>query len=158
MAFKSKIQPLCRCCGKPIAKATTTVRFNIDPEPMADGNVVQRGRAESPKTKAEAQALINHGTVVSVRKGNRREFYTSTIQDSHRMAGQPDRKPFRATRQTDEIIITEAGVWDGESWQAEYFDTNTCAITFAHAWAALGKATRAYNEALTAQQAKLKPE
>lgn len=48
----------------------------------------------------------------------------------------------------EKTYITQATVWDGESYVSRFFCTNTCAIGFAHIMARAGHATHAYAEAL----------
>lgn len=57
-------RPLCRNCGRPIAKKTTEVAFGLD----KPGHAYQSARPERPTSRAEAQRLVN-GLIVSVRKG-----------------------------------------------------------------------------------------
>lgn len=146
--FKSATQPLCKCCGKPIPKATDWVDFNCDPEPI-EGSGVKRGRSECPKTKAEAQALLNL-TVLAVRKGKRRAYSTTTLEEG-RFTNPAGARPFRSSTQTGETIISAASVWDGESYVEEHFCKLACSATFGMVMAKAGHCTVAYLEARKAQ-------
>lgn len=50
------MRPLCRYCGRPIAKRTTAVYFGMG-DTRADE--YSQNRTERPATKAEAQRLLN---------------------------------------------------------------------------------------------------
>lgn len=70
MPFKSDTQPLCRFCGKPIAKRTIRHYFGKRPDycRRSDWSV---DHVEQPATMADAQRLINE-QIVSVRRDRRR--------------------------------------------------------------------------------------
>jgi hypothetical protein len=104
MAFKSPTQPYCRWCGKPIAKRTTNIYFGRSNNLATDSIC---NRPEKPTSKAEVQRLINQ-QVVSVRWRDKPRGYADD--------GPPERD-----------YIWWAGVWDGESYEDEYFDRNQCA-------------------------------
>ena len=150
---QTALRPLCHCCGKALKKVTTSVRFNMDPEPLPSeaGRTGVEGRSECPTTKAEAQRLINLGTVVSVRRGRRREYKTMTVDSRHRLPGADDiGKIYRTSTSTDDDIIVEVSVWDGKSY-VDLFCNNKCAITFAHAFALAGHRTVPATKALEEQ-------
>ncbi len=94
----------CIVCGKPIAKATTTVyfkdaeSFRREPgsrEESYGGQQVELFVTERPRTKSEAQRYLNQ-PIVSIRRSG--EF------------------------------VYSAGIWDGESFTNQYFHSNECAI------------------------------
>ncbi len=115
MAFKSATQPLCRYCGAPIAKQTTSVVFPYG----TDGK-------SRPVDREAAQRVINE-RIISLR-------YTGSPGDS-------DRRVF------------SVNVWDGESYEDEFFCKLIHAEHFARLYARAGKVTVAYNEAWAKQQA-----
>lgn len=125
MTFKSDTQPFCRYCGKPIAKRVDTVYFGRK----------LHGRPEFPKTTAEARRLVN-GTVVSCRW----QRYVSNDD--------PDRIPvYRTDGEPDHDYVAWVGVWDGESYEDEFFCTQVDARRFAYLYARGGHATTDYNRA-----------
>lgn len=124
MTFKSETQPLCRYCGGKIKKVTQT-RFLFQSEWQAriDPDFVPRkfNRAEAeciyPKTREEAQRLFNHPIV-------------------HVTYAHPKERG-----------IEKVSVWDGESYEDEFFCSGTHARWFANAMALQGWATKEYNDA-----------
>lgn len=117
MTYKSATQPLCRYCGKPIGKYTTTTYFN--------GRMVG-SRRETPRTKEEAQALVNQ-QIVSLR-------YSRYDPDSRvKTVGEPEFD-----------FVQWVGLWDGESYKDEFFCSDVDAIRFAYLFAKTGKMTTAY--------------
>ena len=97
-------RPLCRYCGKPIPKRTTTVIFEktqeeVDRHPMSQGWRYVLGQ---PPTKEEAQRLVNE-TIVSVKRHH-----------------------------ADPSVISSAGIWDGESYVDPYFCNGQHAKDFAY--------------------------
>lgn len=126
--FKSKTQPLCRCCGKAIKKRT--VAFIVDKHPP--GPNVHHTNSEFwrhvysdplPKTKADCQRLTNL-EVVSLRKHNG--------------------------------DVVHFGAWDGESYDDEFFCTGGCAQRWGYVMAELypNRVSKSYNEALALREAK----
>lgn len=65
MPFRSQLQPLCRCCAKPIRKYVVTHYFGESHQSSLDSYV---NHPEEAKTKEEAQRLVN-GCILSVRYG-----------------------------------------------------------------------------------------
>ncbi len=61
MTWKSVTQPLCRYCGKPIAKHTERLRFGSEHRMAGD----DARRNVTPRSMAEAQRHVN-GKIVSV--------------------------------------------------------------------------------------------
>lgn len=131
MIFKSPTQPLCRCCGKPIAKDTrvTWLRRPSRIRPP-DSTYSRTLEVETfPLNTAECAKLTNR-QVTAVSYGHGTE--------------------------TEPRHITSFHDWDGESWKDEFFCTNTCARSFARLCAMhqTGERplvrlwTRAYNEAI----------
>lgn len=112
--FKSDKQPYCRCCGKPIPKATTLVwttekrtSYERDHPGMRYVEVGNRPL----RTKADAQKLTN-AIVTSV---------------SYREKSGPDFEPIPDSR-----YIWKFTEWDGESYRHKHFCNLTrCAVDFA---------------------------
>lgn len=128
MAFKSLTQPLCRTCGKPIAKHTRSVWFGR----TGTGTGFDNGsyRREKPRSRAEAQAMFNE-QITAVRW--------------HRAVRDDERVP-------DEDYISDVYLWDGETYTDEFFHSGACATKFAYACARAGKATASYNDAIMARK------
>lgn len=128
MTFKSPTQPLCRTCGKAIRKRTKDIRVHLT-EPASpdmtsewtDGKWRQvparmiTGRFE---TKAAIQRTVNE-TVVAIRFN----YVTEN--------GDP----------TGEKYIDRISVWDGESYQDEFFCNGEHAKDFAYMCASSPKLT-----------------
>jgi hypothetical protein len=119
LTYKSTTQPLCRCCGKPIGKHTTTQYFG--------GSGAVNKIAEYPRDKAEAQRLVNQ-QIVSLRYHRASEGY--------RPQGAPDHD-----------YVWWVGLWDGEGYRDEFFCSDPCAVRFAYAFARAGYACRAFTDA-----------
>src|SRR5215469_10823056 len=114
-------QPLCRSCGKPIAKHSETVYFR-DPEnvgkpgmPASHLGISRHLDVAYPQSKAEAARHVN-GEIISVR----------------RWPG---------------CGITAVGVWDGETYRDQFFCSNACAIRLGRAVARQGMVMPEYNAA-----------
>jgi hypothetical protein len=112
--------PLCRFCGVPIRKKTTTVYFKTG------GQDWQRGDnehwryltvREMPKTQAQCQRLVGNGKVMSVRKTY------------------------------DGKAISYCSVWDGAAYVDLFFCNGDHAKQFGYAAAQAGHAMPAYNKA-----------
>lgn len=119
-------QPLCYCCGKPIAKQTTSVWLKLKGNNSTD-NSWPFSRVlrvdEFPRNKAECQALTNY-PVMSVK------------------------------RAADVSYICQFTEWDGKSYVDPYFCTGDCAKRMGYIMAKEGRCTRAHNEATRAQKQK----
>ncbi|AXQ69295.1 hypothetical protein HOU02_gp430 [Caulobacter phage CcrBL9] len=133
MLFKATIAPLCRCCFKPIGKATDYHYFGQ----MASGDSRRFG-STYPRSKAEVQDLIN-GVIVSV---SWRRY------DPHN----PHHDTYR--RETGGDYIDKVTVWDGESYKDELFCTDRCAVSYARTYAEAGYKLTGYDEALETHIAK----
>ena len=120
MVFQSDTQPLCRYCGKPIKKHTSTVYFVKERSALMRDSVHTRHIVGSPTTKAEAQRMVNE-QIVSVRRGT---MY-----------------------QLDPAIVGQVSLWDGVSYEDEFFCNGTHAQRFAYVMARTGQATVAYADA-----------
>ena len=127
------IPPLCRYCGKPIAKRTNWVRFTLArTEYQKNETYVRYIEVPAyPKSKAECQKLTNL-TVVSVR-------WAEIYDDNHVMS-----KPY----------IESFGEWDGKSYKDAYFCNGDHAKSFGYVMAGSGYATKAFNAALAKQTEK----
>lgn len=127
MVYKSATQPLCRYCGKPIAKYTTSAYFGVGP--------VSSTIREFPRDKAEAQRFVN-GRIIAVKYWRGGDNFV------------------RATGFPDHDFVSAASLWDGESYVDEFFCTQNDARRFAYLFAREGKVTTAYNKAAMKQALK----
>jgi len=75
MTYKSPVQPLCRYCGKAIAKHTTGAWFG-----RLTANHLTGDYREKPTTMEEASKLIGR-QVVSVRKDDDGTLFSATVWD-----------------------------------------------------------------------------
>ncbi len=130
MIFKSDQQPLCRSCGKPIARYTE-VRYVWDRQPKfnTDSIIVV---PEGLHSKADCQRYSNK-IVTAV-------GYSYDTDVNYERTG---------SRRVDKFYE-----WDGESYQDEFFCTNACAHDFARMAARSGTRSQAYVNALNRQQRK----
>ena len=133
--FKSKVQPLCRYCGKAIRKRTITVRLKPEPtgneHPMEGFSRYIFVGSTYPRTKAECQRLTNHA-ISAVRR----------YQPIKGVGLDWDEK-------TGESYIEQFTEWDGESYNDEFFCTGECAKNFGYMIASTSNTvTKAYNEAI----------
>jgi hypothetical protein len=113
--------PLCRHCGKPIAKMTGVLRFGATSD--QDYGAYWTDSTARPRNKAEAQTLTNLQIL----------RYTTV--------GDPDGTGFFA----------KASTWDGESYRDQFFCKDECAIDFARLMAKAGHGTNLYVEAKARQ-------
>lgn len=147
MAFKSPTQPLCRYCGRAIRKRTELVRFGRAPCEVENS----RGSAERPANRAEAQRYVN-GQVVAVR------YSTAAHEDAERGSdGATWSRSCGATTAYRNVTVAryvdEASVWDGESYEDEFFCTGEHAKLFGYACAMEGSLSmKAWREAVAAQR------
>lgn len=127
MAFKSKTRPLCRYCGKGIAKRTTW-KWLVTKQDVAlmDNHFVCE---KLPQTKAEAQKLFNE-QVTAVKRRKHTDWETDEVTD---------------------LGIDQVTLWDGESWVDEFFCNGDHAKCFAYLLAREGRCTNSYNAALRKQ-------
>jgi hypothetical protein len=116
MTFKSTTQPLCRFCGKPIAKHTRRVWIETNPE-IGKGPATEWSRhvhvekGSEPKNRADCQQLTNH-QVVSL---SYTERYDDRLEKSVRSH------------------VRSFSEWDGESYSDPYFCNGDHARRFAYA-------------------------
>lgn len=122
----AKHPPLCRYCGKPIPKRTTTVHFektqqDVDKHPMMKW---WRYVVGQPTNKAEAQRLVNE-PIVSIRR-----------------------------HYADPNLIASVGIWDGESYVDPFFCNGQHAKDFAYVIARdkPGLGTNSWAEAINKQR------
>lgn len=120
MAFKSSVQPLCRYCGKPIGKHTHSVWFGQSRPSLSDFST---NRAQEPKSKEEAQRLLNE-TIVSVSWAH--SWVSGEKVRTH---------------------VHHVTTWDGESYKDEFFCNDKHARFFGYAAARAGQVMPAYREA-----------
>ena len=77
VTFKSPTRPLCRCCGKPMPKATTNVHF-VDYGVGLGGAV----RVDVlPRTRQDVAALYPDREVVSIRRDQHGGVYSAWLWD-----------------------------------------------------------------------------
>lgn len=128
MPFTSSVQPLCRACGKPIAKHTRSVWFGR----TGSGTGFDSGayRREKPRSRAEAQAMFNE-QITAVR-------WNRAVRDGQRVP--------------QEDYISDVYLWDGESYVDEFFHSGACATRLAYACARGGQALKPYNDAVLARR------
>ena len=119
--FISDTQPLCRGCGRPIAKWTDSYSVVEHRHYRPDGPAEGRAHVERfgsgqrvidcpiPRSKGDCQRLVNE-TVVNVQYSK----------------GENDR------------FVVRFSTWDGQSYQDEFFCTNNCAIALGYAMARKG--------------------
>ena len=117
--------PLCRYCGKPIAKKTKTVWFGRDSgTPSLAGYI--SNRPEFPASRDEAQRLIGNLTVVSVRWSRGDDYYA---------------------KKAGHDFIWQVTTWDGLSYASPYFCSGEHARSFGILMAKGGHCTTAYTKA-----------
>jgi hypothetical protein len=119
--FKSNKQPLCRACGKPIAKYTTTAYVvpELDERYHRNNSYSRYIYANPPLvSKADCQRVSNQ-QVMSIK-------YTIDT-DAHF-------EPIPGSRHVH--LFTE---WDGESYTDEFFCSGACAQDFGRMAARSGK-------------------
>lgn len=121
------MNPLCRCCGKPIRKRTAVVFIKAEQseydKPTKFWRYAYTNGGPLPTTKAEAQRLVNE-QVVSVRRSHE----GSTISAVH--------------------------VWDGVTYESRFFCTGNCAKDFGYLAAEVLPTfrTKAYDAAAAKQR------
>jgi hypothetical protein len=123
MTFRSQTQPFCRCCGKPIAKSTTTHHV---------GKTFKFENGQRELSWDDVQKLTNE-QVVSVKYHYESERYETKGDDIY------DRNIKRITsgRRTVYLYTT----WDGESYVDQFFCTGECAKALGYGAAREGWAT-----------------
>ena len=119
MTFQSDTQPLCRYCGKPIKKHTTTVYFVKERTQYMVDSDHTRYIVGAPTEWGEAQRMVNE-RIVAVRRDT---MY-----------------------QRDRAIIGQASLWDEQSYEDEFFCNGSHAKKFAYVMARAGHATVAYDD------------
>lgn len=126
MKFKSSIQPLCRACGKPIAKHTRSIYFGASPG--SSGSMIESGqsRFDKPRSRAEAQRLVNEQI---------------TSHTWRRVSRNGERLP-------EEDYIDRINVWDGETYEDEFFCKQNCAADLGRAMARQDWYLRPYKDAV----------
>lgn len=122
MIYKSETQPLCRYCAKAISKRTETVFFGRNV-----GGTMLDARLEQPQSRAEAQAVLNQ-QVVSV------HWRESVVDGAWKRA-----------------FIDRVSIWDGESYDDEFFCSGSHARQFGYAAARANNAMPVYNRAIKEQ-------
>ena len=125
MYFKSDKQPYCRWCGKAIRKATD---YHIVSAPF--------DRSDDPVLTSQQDCQRQQNAkVVYVRYSREGDYW-------HNRAVQEGKiKP-------EDRLVSDYRTWDGESYEDEFFCTNTCAIRFARSIARnTSYATESYRQA-----------
>lgn len=117
MAWKSATQPLCRFCGKAIAKDTERLRFSSEYRMAGE----DARRDIKPRSKTEAQRHVN-GKIVSVQSAIKRKSDDRNHADYD---------------VTERDYISAVTVWDGESYVDPYFCNGDHARRFAYSVARL---------------------
>lgn len=112
-------QPLCRYCGKAIRKRTRSVLFNRPDNRGANPYTICR--PEKPKSRKEAQGLFNE-TIVSLRWTRGEEY---------------------GAKQAGFDYISTCSIWDGESYEDEFFCNGEHARMFGYAAARMKDRTLA---------------
>ncbi len=117
MTYKSAKRPVCRSCGRPIAKSTFTYYLRApDPNVTQHGGNLDFAGSKTldvdayPATKAEAQRLVPE-QIVSVSHG----------------------------WSASEGKIARFSTWDGESWKDEFFCGGVCAQRYGYRMARMFK-------------------
>lgn len=108
MRFVSPTQPYCRCCGKPIKKFTLRHSFGKSEYKDHGWSI---SRTEKPMSKEELQRAVN-GRIIS-------------FTWDHNTTYDANYEPVRT-----KTFIGEANVWDGETYEAQFFCTMRCAAAF----------------------------
>lgn len=124
--------PLCRYCGKPIAKSTTH-EYLVAPENSRFSAASTLGRRvdKLPQTKAEAQLLFNQQIVSVSRCRITVNFDTDEKAD---------------------VGIDEVRLWDGKSYVDQFFCNGDHARRFGYAFARAGFGMAAWQSAIKQQQ------
>ena len=119
--------PLCRYCGKKIAKRPTTVWLETKERDFPSNFRFSRYLvvSELPRTKEDCQKLTNK-TVISISRQVKYDYETDTRSKE---------------------FIRSFNEWDGESYIDNYFCNGGHAKRFAYAVASAGLGSKAYNEA-----------
>lgn len=115
------MRPLCRYCGKQIAKRTTTWMFGRSEDRR---NTYIKSSAAKPRSKEEV-AKITNMQLVRVRWTKEGEY---------------------ATEKAGHVFIYQASVWDGESYDDPYFCNGEHARNFGYLMARAGHATMSYQD------------
>lgn len=124
--FKSKTQPYCLCCGKPIRKFVRNVHVNDAPGQgkgirMKLDSPTEWGRVIEPSTplrsKEQCQPYTNQH-IVSIKYHSDWDMQTDTYSNRR---------------------VRHFGEWDGESYIDPYFCNRTvCAVDYAYILARTG--------------------
>jgi hypothetical protein len=104
--FKSDTQPLCRCCGKPIRKWTDNVWGNEMKKAYRSKDEVQRDRND---------------VVTSVAYCTIGDESTRQYDHFKRLGAKPGDR-----------VVDRFFVWDGVSYEDEFFCSTSCASRFAY--------------------------
>lgn len=143
--------PLCRYCGKAIAKETRKVSLHDQP---LDANELNWNSSHNfsrhlsvaayPKTKAECQALTNQ-TVVSISRG----VFVKKQKSRETVHGNV---AYYFSHDFDKNYIGAFTEWDGESYADKFFCSGDHAKAFGYVCAREGRCTADYNIALKKQR------
>lgn len=125
------IQPLCRYCGKKIAKSTIKHWFGDRVEFYKNSPDRHIHHGEKPRSREEAQKYINE-QVISVQ-------WSRLYQDGELLP-------------REQQFINRVGVWDGESYEDKFFCNDDHARRMGYVVAHEGRCTAEYNAALRRQR------
>jgi hypothetical protein len=147
MTYRSATQPLCRCCGNPIAKQTDSKAVR-DPRGGNAANAI----AGPLYSKADCQRLVN-GTVVSVSYHPDSSSIYGPADPSLppvpvKLAHGPSYETERHRQPDQPRLVSSFTVWDGESYVDEFFCNGKCATRFAYVMARAGYRTTDYDAAV----------
>lgn len=122
MGFKSDKQPLCRYCGEKIPKRTDLVYVHATPP-----------RTHIPETKI---SLISSGKFKEEPTGKMIPIHVSPhvigIPRTKEEAQKLINLKIISVRKGDDGVISRLGVWDGETYNDQFFCKNDCAIRYAY--------------------------
>lgn len=127
MSHKAKTQPLCRYCGRAIAKHTHYVRFGS----MAKAEL----KTVRPQSRAEAQAYVNTmqnepRQIVSLRWAMK--FMDGYTHDHVPYASDISTMARSRRKLQTRDYIDYVGTWDGESYTDPFFCNGRHASDFAY--------------------------
>lgn len=139
MTYASKSQPLCRCCGTPIAKSTRSIR--VRKEPYVDHYTIER-----PDFSIGAERGAKK--IETVTQPRFKDTLYETVLRSKADCQRYTNGTVTAVSYNNDRTVSHFYVWDGESYESQFFCSNVCAQGLGYLMAAEGRCTKAYNDAL----------